>query len=125
LDPIWYFVILALSLGLAYETYETIRLKRSLKVLSNTVEALRSENRDLRALVEELSKSVGLSISPEPVAATGSSSKSVEDPELRRRVLELRVVNLYRQGVPVKEIVKQTGLSRATIYRILKKYRAS
>jgi len=40
-------------------------------------------------------------------------------------VLELRVVNLYKQGVSVKEIVKQMELSRATVYRILKKYRAA
>jgi len=123
LDPTWYFVISLLFLGLAYETYETVRLRRALKTLSNTVEALRAENRDLRVLVEELSKAAGLSTSTEPAA--GSRSVSVEDPELRRRVLELRVVNLYRQGVPVKEIVRQTGLSRTTVYRILRKYRAS
>jgi len=123
LDPIWYFVISALSLVLAYETYETVKLKRAVERLGSTVEALRAENRDLRALVEELSKATGLSTSPKP--ATEFRSESVEDPELRRRVLELRVVNLYRQGVSVKEIVRQTGLSRATVYRILKKYRAS
>jgi len=150
LEAIWYFVISALSLVLAYETYETFRLKRSLRALGNTLEASRAENtqlferiralesenqalrkrlEDLRALVEEVSKSLGLALSnPEPVATTGFSAESadtVEDPELRRRALELRVVNLYRQGVPVKEIVRQTGLSRATVYRILKKYRAS
>jgi len=130
LEAMWYFVILALSLGLAYETYETFRLRRAVEKLGNTVEALRTENEDLRKrlegmrlLVEELSKSAGLSHSPETVA--GFSSESVEDPELRRRVLELKVVNLYKQGVSVKEIVKQTGLSRATVYRILKKYRAA
>jgi DNA invertase Pin-like site-specific DNA recombinase len=50
----------------------------------------------------------------------------VRDPgdEIRRRVLELKVVNMYLGGVPVKEIVKEVGLSRATVYRILKKYRA-
>jgi len=142
LDPIWYFVISVLSLVLILETLETVRLKRSLRALGNTLEASRAENaklleriralesenqalkkrlEDLRVLVEELSKSAGLSISPEPVA--GFNTEGVEDPELRRRVLELRVVNLYRQGVPVKEIVKATGLSRATVYRILKKYR--
>jgi len=147
LDLTWYFVISLLSLVLILETLETVRLKRSLRALGNTLEASRAENtklleriralesenqalrkrlEDLRALVEEVSKSLGLAPSnPEPVATTGFSAESagIEDPELRRRVLELRVVNLYKQGVPVKEIVKATGLSRATVYRILKKYR--
>jgi len=146
LEIMWYFVILALSLGLAYETYETFRLKRVVEKLSNTLGASRAENaellerirnlesenqllrkrlEDLRALVEEVSKSAGLSpSSSEPAANTGSEKAgSVEDPELRRRLLEIRVLNLYRQGVSVKEIVRQTGLSRATVYRILRKHR--
>jgi len=150
LDLTWYFVILVLSLVLILETLETVRLKRSLRALGNTLEASRAENakllervarlesenqalkrrlEGLRAMVEEISKSLGFSAAPnlESVVATGSSSESagIEDSELRRRVLELKVVNLYKQGVPVKEIVKQTGLSRATVYRILKKYRAA
>jgi len=146
LDPIWYFVISVLSLVLILETLETVRLKRSLRALGNTLEASRAENakllervrvlesenqalkkrlEDLRVLVEELSKVAGLSTGPEPVAGFSSERVEIEDPELRRRALELKVVNLYRQGVPVKEIVRQTGLSRATVYRILRKYRAS
>jgi len=133
LDPIWYFVISLLSLVLILETLETVRLKRALEKLGNTVEALRAENEGLRkrlegmkAIIEELSKSAGLTLSnPEAVATGNSETADIEDHELRRRVLELRVVNLYRQGVPVKEIVKQTGLSRATVYRILRKYRAA
>jgi len=130
LDLTWYFVISALPLVLAYEIYETVKLGRAVERLGSTVENLRAENEGLRkrlegmrAIIEELSKSAGLPMSPEPV--TGFSSESVEDPELRRRVLELRVVNLYRQGMSVKEIVKATGLSRSTVYRILKKYRAT
>jgi len=148
LEIIWYLVISVLSLVLILETRETVKLKRAVERLGNTLEAsrneglkllervrnLESENQalrkrleDLRALVEEVSKSVGLSpSSSEPVTTAGSEiSESVEDPELRRRVLELRVLNLYRQGVSVKEIVRQTGLSKATVYRILKKYRES
>jgi len=146
LEAILYFVISLLSLVLILETLETVKLKRSLRALGNTLEASRAENlkllerirslesenqslrkrlEDLRAVVEELSKSAGLSTSPEPVSDTGSENADIEDPELRRRALELRVVNLYRQGLPVKEIVKQTGLSRATVYRILRKHRAS
>jgi len=149
LDLTWYFVISLLSLVLILETLETFRLRRAVVRLSNTLEAsraesakllerirnLESENQalrrrlgDLRTLVEEVYKSLGLTpSSPEPVATTESSSEAtnVEDPELKRRVLELKVVNLYRQGMSVKEIAKQTGLSRATIYRILKKYRAT
>ncbi|RDD52803.1 MAG: helix-turn-helix domain-containing protein [Candidatus Korarchaeota archaeon NZ13-K] len=100
-----------------------MKLKRALRAVESENQVLRKRLEDLRALVEEVSKSVGVSISPEPVSATGS--ESVEDPELKRRILEIRVLNLYRQGVSVKDIVRQTGLSRSTVYRILKKYRES
>ena len=34
-------------------------------------------------------------------------------PEQRRQVIDL-----YRAGVPVKEIVRQTGVNRSTVYRL-------
>jgi len=147
LEAIWCFVILELSLGLLYESYERARLKKFLRALGNTLEASRVENakflervvklesenqvlrkrlKGLRTLVEEVSKASEISTTPESAPSTSSEkAESTEDSELRRKLLEIRVLNLYRQGVNVKEIAREIRLLRATVYRILKKYRDS
>jgi len=99
LETVWYFVILLLSLVLILETLETVRLKRSLRALGNTLEASRIENakllekvarlesenqalrkclENLRALVEEVSKSLGRALNNPELAVTIGSVLGVQ-----------------------------------------------
>jgi predicted transcriptional regulator len=131
--------LLAVSL---LETYEILRLRRRVSHLEREVgglkEGLGSLGERVGGAEESLGKTLERISSVEevlgevvkrmelPVERAGEGGGVVRDPgdEIRRRVLELKVVNMYLGGVPVKEIVKEVGLSRATVYRILKKYRA-
>jgi len=49
--------------------------------------------------------------------------KEISDNSLKRRLLELRILNMYQNGKSVSEIARGVGLSRVSVYKILKKYR--
>jgi len=128
------------------ETLEILKLKKRiarletetnkrLSILERNSETLRSEVQRIRDslldrvtsienTLSEILKHLEYSTQPKPVQLSESSSeRSASD--LRRRALELKIVNMYRSGIPVKQIAREVGLSRATIYRILRKYRAT
>jgi len=131
MDSTTILMFLGLFLGLCLVTYETVALRNRLrraeeerKKLMERIEALERENRELRTFIEELSKAIEHRY--REVSASEESSyerREVQNHSLKRKLLELKILKMYRDGVPVSQIAKAVGLSRVTVYRILKKYR--
>jgi len=124
MDIVEIMIITAMFLLLGYETYETLKLRNRVNRLEIENKELSKKLEDLRIFAEEISKSMGREISIQ-VSETNndSSNREIYDNSLKRKLLELKIVSMYREGKSVSEIAKATGYSRVSIYRILKKYR--
>lgn len=131
MDSTTILMFLGVFLGLGLVTYETVILRNRLRradeerrELMQRIEALERENQDLRAFIEELSKAIE-SRYRETSASEESDyeRREVQNHSLKRKLLELKILKMYQDGVPVSQIAKAVGLSRVTVYRILKKYR--
>ena len=147
MDLIAIVFVSALFIVVLLETREIVRLrKRIARLETETNKRLTELERDSEALHNELQKikdslldrvariESALSeivkhfehATPKREAKhSGASATHSSSDDLRRRALELKIVNMYRSGIPVREIAREVGLSRATIYRILRKYRAT
>jgi len=149
LDLIAIAFVSGLLMVVLLETLEIVRLKKRiarletetnkrLSSLERGSEALRSEVQRIRDslldrvvsienTLSEILKHLERATPSKPVWVSKSDSIGSEQRgnDLKRRALELKIVNMYRSGIPVKQIAREVGLSRATIYRILRKYRAT
>jgi len=124
MDIVEVIVILTMFLVLGYETYETLKLRNRVNKLEIENRELNKKLEDLRIFAEEISKSIGKEISIQVSdASNDSSNREISDNSLKRKLLELKIVSMYREGKSISEIAKATGYSRVSIYRILKKYR--
>jgi len=126
MDIVEIMIIAAMFLVAIYETYETLKLRNRVNRLEIENKELSKRLEDLRTFAEEISKSIGREISIH-VSETNndSSNREIYDNSLKRKLLELKIVSMYRDGKSVSEIAREVGLSRVSIYRILKKYRES
>jgi len=124
MDIIEIMVITAMFLLLGYETYEIFILRNRVNRLENENRELSKKLEDLRTFTEELSRSIGKEISIQiSETSNDSSNREISDNSLKRKLLELKIVSMYREGRSVSEIAREVGLSRVSVYRILKKYR--
>jgi len=125
MDIVEVMIIAAMFLVAIYETYEIFILRNRVNRLENENRELSKRLEDLRTFTEELSKSIGKEISIQISETNNDSTREISDNSLKRKLLELKIVSMYREGRSVSEIAKATGYSRVSIYRILKKYRES
>jgi len=131
MDSTTILMFLGVFLGLGLVIYETVVLRNRLrradeerKRLMERLEALEHENRDLRTFIEELSKAIEHRYRETSARESlGKERREIQDSSLRRKLLELKILKMYEEGVPVSQIAKAVGLSRVTVYRIPKKYR--
>jgi len=123
MDIVEIMIIAAMFLLAIYETYEIFILRNRVNRLEIENKELSKRLEDLRIFAEEISKSIGREISIQ-VSETNndSSNREIYDSSLKRKLLELKILNMYREGRSVSEIAREVGLSRVSIYRILKKY---
>jgi len=122
MDIVEIMIITAMFLVAVYETYETLKLRNRVLKLENENRELSKKLEDLRIFAEEISKSIGKEISSDMDSSRGPG-KEISDNSLKRKLLELKILNMYQSGKSVSEIAREVGLSRVTVYRILKKYR--
>jgi len=126
MDIVEVMIITAMFLVAVYETYEIFILRNRVNRLENENKELSKKLEDLRTFTEELSRSIGKEISIQvSETSNDSSNREISDNSLKRKLLELKIVSMYREGRSVSEIAREVGLSRVSIYRILKKYRES
>jgi len=123
MDIVEIMVIVAMFLVAVYETYETLKLRNRVNRLEIENRELSKRLEDLRTFTEELSKSIGREISIQVSETSSDSAREVSDNSLKRKLLELKILSMYSKGRSVSEIAREVGLSRVTVYRILKKYR--
>jgi len=125
MDIVEIMIITAMFLVAVYETYEIFILRNRVVKLENENRELSKKLEDLRTFTEELSRSIGKEISIQVSETSNDSTREISDNSLKRKLLELKIVSMYREGKSISEIAKATGYSRVSIYRILKKYRES
>jgi len=125
MDIVEVMIITAMFLVAVYETYETLKLRNRVVKLENENRELSKKLEDLRTFTEEISKSIGRELSEPRDRDLDSSSnnREVSDSNLKRKLLELKILSMYSEGRSVSEIAREVGLSRVTVYRILKKHR--
>ena len=131
MDSTTILMLLGMFLLAGYVTYETVIQRNRLekadeerRELLKRIEALERENRDLKTFNEELSKAIEHRYRETSARESlGKERREIQDSSLRRKLLELKILKMYEEGVPVSQIAKAVGLSRVTVYRIPKKYR--